>query len=47
MVKFTCFDKDMWVLTKILKDTDINILYVVSNIIKMKTTAHKECKDKF
>jgi hypothetical protein len=37
----------MWMLTKIVKDTDFNILYIVNNIIKIKTTGHNEHKDKF
>jgi hypothetical protein len=34
------FDKDMWMHTKVLTHTDISILYIVVNIIKIKTTVH-------
>jgi hypothetical protein len=41
------FDKDMWTHTKILTHTDISILCIVINIIKVKTTVHEECREKF
>jgi len=40
-------DKGTWMHTKILTHTDISVLYIVVNIIKVKTTAHLECRKKF
>lgn len=34
------FDKDTWMCTKILTHADTSILYIVVNIIKVKTTVH-------
>ena len=34
------FDKDTWMHTKILTHADISILYIIINIIKVKTKVH-------